>query len=106
MQFGVVGFTLFLAVAFSAFRKTWAIWRSGPRNNATLAWVAALAVFLVAANFVDYAIDRKYLWYVLGLITLIALYGGAEEKASTPEVATAPARQAARLRLQGSRANR
>jgi O-antigen ligase len=105
VQFGVIGFALFLAVMFSALRRAWVVWRKGSNNSSALAWVAALAAFLVVANFVDYAIDRKYLWYALGLIVLIARYWGAEEVTKVAEVSRAPAHRAAALRLRGSSTN-
>jgi O-antigen ligase len=105
VQFGVVGFVLFLAVMFSAFRKAWVVWRKGSKNGSALAWVAALGAFLVVASFVDYAIDRKYLWYALGLIVLIAQYWGAEEAKQVSTVAKEPAHQTAALRLRESPTN-
>lgn len=73
-QLGLIGFYLFLAVLISVFRKVWLLWREKQASIPALAWVSALIVFLMVANSVDYAVDRKYLWYVLGIITLISAY--------------------------------
>lgn len=73
-QFGFIGLGLFLAVLISAFYKVRQVMRDGQPNVSAQAAIAALAVFLVIANCVDYAVDRKYLWFVLALIALMARY--------------------------------
>jgi O-antigen ligase len=106
VQFGVVGLVLFLGIVLSTFRKTWALWNAGPRNSGALAWASALGVFLVAANFVDYAVDRKYLLYALGLVVLIAKYISEKELAKAPEVVRRPVLQTTRLTVQNLHSNR
>lgn len=85
-QFGLIGISLFLAVLASVFDKVRSLSRSRPPNVPALASVSALIVFLLIANFVDYAVARKYLWYVLGIITLLAEYRTDDQAMESPRL--------------------
>lgn len=73
---GLIGLFLFLAVLVSVFRKVWGLLHEDQANTSALAWGMALFAFLIIASTVDSAVDRKYLWYTLSLITLMIRYWG------------------------------
>lgn len=85
-QLGLIGFGLFIAVLASVFQKAWSLYSEKQVNIPALAWVSSLIVFLIIANSVDYAIDRKYLWYILGLITLIGNYLKDDQATKLPSL--------------------
>ena len=84
-QLGLIGFLLFMAVLFSVFRIIWQLWRQKQVNVPALAAVSALIVFILIANSVDYSVDRKYLWYSLCIITLIAEYWKNDQVTELPD---------------------
>ncbi|MBT8488491.1 MAG: O-antigen ligase family protein [Gemmatimonadetes bacterium] len=85
---GLIGVVLFLLVLGSVVYPLWITLRNDDSNAVTLGWGVALFVFLATVSVVDSSVNRKYLWFVLGLISLLVHFYG---KQPTPEVAeTAP----------------
>ncbi|MGE5251972.1 MAG: O-antigen ligase family protein [Bacteroidota bacterium] len=74
VELGLVGIGLLVALLAYVFRKVWKLTRLNPPNLPTLSSVWALTTFLVLSMLVDSAVDRKYLWYGLALVTLLIRY--------------------------------
>jgi O-antigen ligase len=74
VELGLIGIGLLIALLVYVFRKVWKLYRLNPPNLPTLSSVLALTTFLVLSMLVDSAVDRKYLWYGLALVTLLVRY--------------------------------
>lgn len=70
-ELGCIGLLLLLAVLGSVFKRVRELVNRESGKVFTLAWASALATYLLIATFVDSAVDRRYFWYVLALITLL-----------------------------------
>jgi O-antigen ligase len=73
---GLIGLVLFGLILGSVVRKLWNLFWQRGANPFAVACGMALFTFLAIASMVDSAVDRKYLWFVLGLITLLLRYFG------------------------------
>lgn len=71
-ELGLIGLTLFLLTLFSVFDKGRLLLEE--KRIKTFAFFLIIFVFLLVATGVDSALDRKYLWYTLSMLTLIARY--------------------------------
>jgi O-antigen ligase len=76
---GLIGLSFFILILGSVFRKLWKLFWQRGANSFAVAWGMALFTFLAIASMVDSAVDRKYLWYVFGLITLLIRHYGEGE---------------------------
>jgi O-antigen ligase len=74
-ELGMVGVVLFIAVLLTVFAKVWRLFSAKGVNGAAIApWCMALFAFVFVATMVDSAVERKYVWYTLGLITLLTRF--------------------------------
>lgn len=73
---GLVGLFLFLLIFGSVFLTLFNLFTHKDSNPTALGWGLALFVFLGTVSAVDSAVNRKYLWFVLGLISLLVYYYG------------------------------
>jgi O-antigen ligase len=76
---GLIGLFLFVLILGSLVRKLWNLFWQRGANPFAVAWGTALFTFLAIASMVDSAVDRKYLWYVFGLIALLLRHYGEGE---------------------------
>ena len=87
---GLIGLMLFFLILGSVFVRLWYLLMEKNANPVALAWGMALLVFLMTVSAVDTAVNRKYLWFGLGLISLLVHYYGlnepVEETAEEPKV--------------------
>lgn len=88
---GLIGIALFLLVLGSVFYPLWITLRRDDSNAVAMGWGVALFVFLATVSVVDSSVNRKYLWFVLGLISLLVHFYG---KQPTSEPAETPLREA------------
>lgn len=82
---GLIGVGLFLLVLGSVFYPLWVTLRKDGSNAVAMGWGVALFVFLTTVSVVDSSVNRKYLWFVLGLISLLVHFYGTQP---TSEVET------------------
>ena len=75
-ELGLVGIALFVAILANSLVKILRLLSDKQANMSAFAWGLALFAFLMIATNVDIAVLRKYFWYNLGLITLLARYWG------------------------------
>lgn len=75
-ELGLIGIVLFVAILISSLSKILRLLSDKQANMSAFAWGLALFAFLMIATNVDIAVLRKYFWYNLGLITLLAQYWG------------------------------
>ncbi len=87
---GLVGVFLFLLILGSIFYALWSRLSEEDSDAVALGWGMALFVFLTTVSAVDSSVNRKYLWFVLGLISLLVHYYGANPRS----VEAAPRRAA------------
>jgi len=73
---GLVGVFLFILILGSVFLSLLNLLKRESGNPIALGWGMALLVFLSTVSLVDSAVNRKYLWFVLGIISLLILYYG------------------------------
>jgi O-antigen ligase len=81
---GLIGLLLFTLILGSVFLNLLNLYRNKDINPIGLGWGMALFVFLGTVSLVDSAVNRKYLWFVLGIISLLIYYYGY----SQPQVKT------------------
>jgi O-antigen ligase len=74
---GLIGLLLLFLILGSAFIELWKLFIKPNTSPIALGWGMALLVFLVTVSLVDSAVDRKYLWFTLGLISLLVHYYGS-----------------------------
>lgn len=77
---GLIGLFFFLLIFGSVFIKLWNALMEKHASPIALGWGMALLVFLGTVSLVDTAVNRKYLWFVLSLITLIVHYFGMSQQ--------------------------
>jgi O-antigen ligase len=82
---GLIGLSLFVLILGSVFGKLWKLFWQRGANSFAVAWGMALFTFLAIASMVDSAVDRKYLWYVFGLIALLVRYYGEDDAIKTDQ---------------------
>ena len=75
-EYGLVGVTFWCGILFSVFRRVSSQFFAANVNPYALASSMALIAFLFVSSNVDAAVDRKYFWYCLSLITLFMTYWG------------------------------
>lgn len=81
---GLIGVVLFLLILGSIFYALWSTLSEEESDTVALAWGVALFVFLTAVSAVDSSVNRKYLWFVLGLISLLVHYYGRRPPSEEP----------------------
>jgi O-antigen ligase len=88
---GLVGVLLFSLVLGSVFLSLVNLLKKEHGNPIALGWGMALFVFLGTVSLVDSAVNRKYLWFVLGIISLLVFYYGDTQSSeeSAVEIASA-----------------
>lgn len=74
VELGLVGIGLLVALLIDVFRKVWRLLRKSSPDIASLASALSLFIFIVLSMTVDSAVDRKYFWYGLALVTLLVRY--------------------------------
>lgn len=84
---GLIGVFLFVLILGSIFYALWRKLSEERSETVALGWGMALFVFVTTASAVDSSVNRKYLWFVLGLISLLIHYYGT--RAPSEEVADA-----------------
>jgi len=77
---GLVGVLLFVLVLASVFLTLVEHLRRRDANHLALGWGVALFVFLLTVSAVDTSVDRKYLWFVFGIISLLVQHYGTVEQ--------------------------
>jgi O-antigen ligase len=85
VESGLVGVALFLVILGSVALVLWRKLRERDANSVVLGWGVGLLVFLVTVSGVDTSVNRKYLWFVLGIITLLAHHYGRHPGATGQE---------------------
>lgn len=73
-ELGSIGLLLLLTVLGSVFKRLRELAKREPGEAFTLAWASALSMYLLIATLVDSAVDRRFFWYVLALITLLVRF--------------------------------
>jgi O-antigen ligase len=81
---GLVGVFLFILILGSVFLSLLNLLKRESGNPIALGWGMALLVFLSTVSLVDSAVNRKYLWFVLGIISLLILYYGDIRSSEEP----------------------
>lgn len=76
---GLLGVFLYCLIIGSVFFSLFNLNRIKVVNPVALGWGLALLVFLVIVSLVDSAVNRKYLWFVLGIISLLIYYYGQNQ---------------------------
>ena len=86
-----MGVLLFSLVLGSVFLSLVNLLKKEHGNPIALGWGMALFVFLGTVSLVDSAVNRKYLWFVLGIISLLVFYYGDTQSSeeSAVEIASA-----------------
>jgi O-antigen ligase len=89
---GLLGLFFFGLILGSVFLSLMKLFPKKNINPIALGWGMALFVFLGTVSAVDSAVNRKYLWFVLGIISLLVYYYGqrhpSEESAEDYEPVT------------------
>ncbi len=76
VETGLIGLVFFLLVLGSTHRELWLLFRREGAASPALAWGAGILAFLLVSSMADSAVNRKYFWYGLSLITLIVRHCG------------------------------
>ena len=84
VETGLVGVLLFGLVLGSVFYMLCRRLLEPNANHVALGWGMALFVFLLTASMVDTSVNRKYLWFVLGIITLLVRFHGRTPAGAVP----------------------
>jgi O-antigen ligase len=88
VELGLVGLLLLVALLVEVFRKVLRFWFEKKPDIPSLASALSLFIFLALSMTVDSAVDRKYFWYGLALVTLIVRYAprtGSPKGPALPE---------------------
>ena len=90
---GLLGLLFFCLILASVFLSLLTLFKEKNVNSLALGWGMALFIFLGTVSVVDSAVNRKYLWFVLGIISLLVYYYGQRGSSEDTSEVYVPVKQ-------------